>query len=596
MAKLADFIIQDFTGGLVTDKSDLLMADNELKDALNLEVDEPGRLKRRRGIQRFSDLDPNQILGESFTGTITTLGSSPTLYHLALPSSSNAALFRIYGNFLNGAITTSTTTIALDDGTLFSNSGAIEIDGDIIDYTGKSTDDLTTVTNIRVAHADRSPVYQAVSAGDSGVDTRAGAYFAMLNNVFFLNGRAGSATFDGSSITAVSDNDEPAGIFATNYRERIYVAGSGVANAAGTRNGSPIRVSFSDAGDSTSWDLNNFFDVEDDRGEMTTGLREINDTLLMFKQNSIFSYDETQLKQRLWNVGAYNHKVIQRIGEVIFTFCPQGVFVTNGVTSQRISDPVRKYVEAFKPVFDIDATAIQRVVTNTFAGQFQKKYYLYLGDLEEPFSRDDVVLVYDIERNKWTVHDGYTNFRHFGSFQHWVQGPPGVVTASVGESIAQSGEALFAGDSGGKYWKLFDTRFLDSENVIGTPRGGDIFPNLVDDSAGDPIQTIAETKLYNIGNGPGQWGQIGTIGVIIEQGTFQVSYRIEDDRPLGDFISLGEFTKGTTEIDLREKNSGYRIAFRITSNDANNTNVFNAIILKNRESIDRKNAPTRSHN
>ena len=132
------------------------------------------------------------------------------------------------------------------------------------------------------------------------MDTRAGAYFSVLNNVLFINGRSGSATFDGSMISAVSDADEAAGIFATNYRERIYVAGSGVADGAGTRNGSPIRVSFCDAGDSTSWDINNFFDVEDDIGEMITGLQEMNDRILIFKRNSVFSYDEVKLRSEIW--------------------------------------------------------------------------------------------------------------------------------------------------------------------------------------------------------------------------------------------------------------------------------------------------------
>ena len=59
MPKLADKTILDLTGGLILNASDSLMADNQLKDSLNLEFDEQGKLKRRRGIQQFGDTISN---------------------------------------------------------------------------------------------------------------------------------------------------------------------------------------------------------------------------------------------------------------------------------------------------------------------------------------------------------------------------------------------------------------------------------------------------------------------------------------------------------------------------------------------------------
>ncbi len=64
---------------------------------------------------------------------------------------------------LDGAITTSSTTIDLVDATNFPDSGRIWIKTtngsiDYIDYTGKSTNQLTGVTNIGIPHADSEKV------------------------------------------------------------------------------------------------------------------------------------------------------------------------------------------------------------------------------------------------------------------------------------------------------------------------------------------------------------------------------------------------------------------------------------------------------
>jgi len=583
VAKPPDLPITDFSGGLVTNKSDFRMQQNELKNSLNMEIDEEGKLKRRRGIQLYGDTHPSggvKIIDDSFLFLRQTLGSTPTAFHIAIQRANSPNVYRLVSTYSTAAITTATTTIASGTNSAFTASGVIEMDGDEITYTSlpTSTSFAVTASTILTGHPAFTYINHWVNDGTITIDGRSGIYFSVLNNLLFINGRAGSFTFDGSSYTAVSDDDEPGGIFATNYRDRIYVAGSGIADGAGNRNSSSIRVSFSDAGDSRSWDINNFFDVEDNRGESITGFREINDTLLIFKVNSMFGYDEVQLKQRLWNIGAYNHKVIQRIGEQIFTFCPSGVWVTNGTSAQKISDPIRKYIDHFRPQYD---TLVGRVVDNCFAGVFESKYYLYIHDIEEPESLDDVVLVYDTLTGKWTVHDEYTNLTHFASLSGFSQGPS--ADATDGDAVTQHTEALFAGDGLGHYYRLFDNRFLDNESTR-TYRGGDIFPNMITNDAGSGIQTIAETKFIDLA-APGQWGYVRALTILVEQGQFQISYRLDLGNKITDPISLGFFQATNTEVDLKGPNDqGYRISFRITGNSRDNTDIFNGIILQDRSS------------
>jgi len=66
---------------------------------------------------------------------------------------------------LNGAITSSATTIALADASAFASSGAIKIGTEVITHTGKSTNDLTgctrSVVGAAAAHSSGATVTQA---------------------------------------------------------------------------------------------------------------------------------------------------------------------------------------------------------------------------------------------------------------------------------------------------------------------------------------------------------------------------------------------------------------------------------------------------
>ena len=93
--------------------------------------------------------------------------------HIRHPSSGwswmeDTTIFQTKNNTtLNGAITTSTTTVILTSGTDFDSSGRIWIREsgtgsiDFVDYTGKSTHNLTGATNIDISHADDQKVEKA---------------------------------------------------------------------------------------------------------------------------------------------------------------------------------------------------------------------------------------------------------------------------------------------------------------------------------------------------------------------------------------------------------------------------------------------------
>ena len=98
MAKLKSRIITDFSGGEVRNVSDFEMADNQLKLCRNWDIDERGRLRKRKGYQNWGNDVSKQFIGTHLFTRIT-LGSTPTTYHVAVTEGANGELWKINGNY-----------------------------------------------------------------------------------------------------------------------------------------------------------------------------------------------------------------------------------------------------------------------------------------------------------------------------------------------------------------------------------------------------------------------------------------------------------------------------------------------------------------
>lgn len=584
MANLPDYTIDSFGGGLVTDKGDYSLDKNEFVNTLNLDFENPGKAKRRRGIHQWCQA-ASEVIDDSYSWYQWPSGGGiPAHHQIAVTRDQTANILRVHCNYLTAAAAVGATTLTVGDNTAFAASGTVEIEGDLVAYTGKSgATGFTGVTGILFAHPAFALVNQFETiATNATLDTRSGVYFAQLNNLLFINGRGGSSgTYDGATYTVVADADRAYGIFATSFRGRIWVAGDG----SGVNNGNPSRIAWSDYADATSWDSNNFINVYDNRGEQITGLREGDNALLIFKGTSIWSYDEVNLRQQLWEVGAYCDKVIKKIGNLFYTFCPTGVWETNGFSARKISDPIFDYIKSFVPRYE---TTNGRVVVNTFAGTYRNKYYLYIGSVTEPETISDVVLVFDTVKRNWTVHSAYTNFVHFASLKSFGDGEH---DDAAGRFRPQDIESLFASDSSNNYFKLFDNRYLDNQ-ATRAYRGGDIAENLRANSTGTPTSTILEFGWIDFGSK--DWKKIESVMVNIERGNFQISYRLDQGDKKTDWVSLGNFQSGISTKKLRidnligyNLNEGYRIKLKATSNSLEIIDTLNAIIIRGIETMDK---------
>jgi len=472
--------------------------------------------------------------------------------------------YYVNGSRLASDITTTSTSIVLDDGTWFSpGGGTCEIDGDVITYGGKSTHTLTSCTNISESHSAGAAVHVWASiTAASDLDGRAGIYYASLADELFVQGISGAAVYDGSSMTNIVDGNEVDALFATTYRDRVFCCRIVFQN----------RVYYTAAGDSTTWEATNYFTVEGSRGEPNIGLRvSASDELLIFKTNSFFAYNEVNLKERSSVVGAYNHRVIQEKNNLFYTTCPAGVFVTNGLSVKKISDPVKDYLKGFLPIYD---TQKDRVVRNIFATIHDNKYIIYLGNITYPETLLGVALVYDIDKGSWSVWDGLEDLKHLKSLP----------SSMIGGQI-QKNEILFAGDNAGKYYRFFSDEYVDADDNIRLT-GSKIYKDLISNAVGFLISSRCETKYYDVKT-PGWIKEFGYLRVVAESAGFTLAYKIEGRKGETSWKPLGTTEKVNQRFAIPKEDTGYRIKFRITHDSIVSNPTLNALILEDTNTISR---------
>lgn len=176
MPKIADKAYFDFSGGVRRDKSPFALKDNELQRGRNFEVDELGRIKKRRGSYQF---------GQDIAGLPLRIHHDPNGFFVS-NNAAPAVVYRLSSGRLNTALTTSSTSVVLSatpSPNFNTSADVIEIEGDLINYASyNGTDTFSTATNITSAHAAGSSVNQWRSVGTlTSSDADDGAWFAYLN-------------------------------------------------------------------------------------------------------------------------------------------------------------------------------------------------------------------------------------------------------------------------------------------------------------------------------------------------------------------------------------------------------------------------------
>ena len=565
MAKLQDKAYFDFSGGVKRDKSPYHLKDNELQRGRNFEIDELGRIRKRRGSYQF---------GQNIAGLPLRIHHPPNGFYVANNATSPAVVYRLSSGRLGTALTTSSTTVVLTttpSPDFVTTAEVIEIEGDLINYESYTTGTFSTVTNITSSHAVGASVNQWRSIGTlTASDGEDGAWFAYLNGftfVLFNNTTTGGTHYwqINSSGTASAVSNEPAGMFLEVFRDRIFMVGNGVNSTYPTN-----RVFFSNLGDGTSWPstaADNSFDLEDKTGEPNSGLKQYRQNLIIFKPSSFYAFSGSlPVRQISAEYGIHNDNCIQEINGLLYGFGPNGIFATNGITVKDIGQPVEEYYQDTK--FGIIASGSE--VQTLFTSQWERKFIVYIGDATTIETINDLMLIYDTKKQSWEVWSGWTDPTTFNYLKRYRT-----------DNRNQQRNVLFWGAST-KVYRAFEDRHTEVDGSgVPTTRGTDIYSDLFSNT-GSAITMNVLTKPYDLG-APHIRKFPAYLKVYSEIPGYDLSLVVDE----GDPIPLGKISDKIQRIKMPSKAKGFRFALNIDESSTNPSVICNGFVFEDITLIDK---------
>lgn len=228
--------------------------------------------------------------------------------------------------------------------------------------------------------------------------------------------------FDGNTLSNLGGNP-PQGKYAVVYKERVYVAG--VAPNFST-------LYWSDIGNPEAWNPNSNLDLNANDGDQITALAVLGDSLLVFKENSIWELQVDQQNvisfKRLFaqSIGTTSARSIANIHNVLYFYDRNGVWAIFQKYPELISAKVQPFINAITNPYNVVSWA------------WKNKYYLYVGDIQyQDRNFKNVVLVYDTVYNQWT----------FRTFAHKILTATDFIKAD-------NTKTLYMGDNQNNVWEF----------------------------------------------------------------------------------------------------------------------------------------------
>lgn len=343
----------DFSGGVNLETAPYLLADNQARDALNVQTTATGQIRKRNGFTTLADLSAAPA---SFTGAPHSLFAC---------------------DVTSGKLLVVAGPVAGSEDKIVSISGA----GTVTDLTaGAATFDQ----GIRWSFA------QAAMTSNGK-----GPIFAM-NGVDTPQVWDGNIAADFADWTAASGTLPVTGNFLTYHGFRLWCAELAV----------PGRVRFSGITgsnpDTGNWDANGYVDLEPADGQAITAIYPYGSYLLVFKARKVYViYDLVTGAYRQISdvVGTISPRsVVETPAGVMFLDEGSGIMSTDGNSISPISSNVDVLLR--------EAAQISSTFKLAAGTYFNNRYYL---SLSTGGSINDRTLEYDIERQSWWVHDCASN-------------------------------------------------------------------------------------------------------------------------------------------------------------------------------------------
>jgi hypothetical protein len=227
----------------------------------------------------------------------------------------------------------------------------------------------------------------------NGARFSAATYYDKL---YMLNGNSldGLMTWDGTTFSTVAG--APAGQYVVLHKNRLYIAGDP---------NNPSRLYMSDLGTPTSWPTLNFIDVNTNDGDKITGLAELQDTLVIFKERSIHVLRGTgpqnySLLDTHQARGTVSHWTIAPVLNQLFFLARVGVYSFDGRGVHLQSDVIKGSVLGLNS----NQAWNQQYLQNACAVEYKNKYWLSVTE-GVSVATNNRIYIFDYEHSLWTRYD-----------------------------------------------------------------------------------------------------------------------------------------------------------------------------------------------
>lgn len=368
----------------------------------------------------------------------------------------------------------------------------------------------------QLIYASGNQLYKYNNAGGSTALTGTPATFTnnqqwdfdeLLDNVYAANGTDPLIVYNGSSYSIAN-----AGITAQYikiHKNRVYAA---------NKNSSTLY--FSDAGAPTSFPVNNFIQINTNDGQNITGIDDVLDNLVIFKDESVWiltgeplgagnttTIGNLQLRQANSPVGCSAFRTIQKVQQTLFFMHHSGIYALQNYSVQLISPYLQN-------TFQNDMNPGFISLSWGLYNSLQNKYIV--GYPSAASTTPDSAIVYDIRSKQYSLWDHLpgscaVNYKFSGLLE----------TICMGDPIKGNIYELFQG-------------YADIYGDNGTATGGS-FTTLTDTTKSWTSGALIDARVKIIG-GSGN----GATGVITANTSTQITVAWSGGTPgVGSIYSIG---------------------------------------------------------
>lgn len=231
-----------------------------------------------------------------------------------------------------------------------------------------------------------------------------------LDTCVRLNGTdAVKATTDGSSwgsSSALDTANMPNGKYIKVYKDQVCIAGvSGSPNSVYIS--SPVNIT----GNSISWTSGNReIVINPEDGEQITALGEVSGVLLVFKEQSMFRWNNQSTEaDTLVSVGCSSQESVTNCGQGVLSFFNQkGIWLTSGDYPQLISRKVQEWIDGMNPSYYTEVSSIGD----------EEYLYVSIGDCTvQDRTFTNVVIRYSMNTREFSIFSYSKKFSKFSSFK-----------------------------------------------------------------------------------------------------------------------------------------------------------------------------------